>query len=156
MIVQGQIYYDSFNNKVEVKKVLDSNAFLVTVYRVTKCTFNGITTETIHPEEKQYSTKDIGVFIFYKVGDYSKGRKLVEEKEYKWNASNITAYHDACDEKERQYIISFAPSEDILTERDREKLIRSYSNKELQDNDENEFRRKYRGKYFGRMDFDIE
>ncbi len=156
MIVQGQIYYDSFDNKVEVKKVLDANSFLAVVYRLTKCTFNGTTTETIHPEEKNFSSKDIGVFIFYKIGDYPKGRNLVEEKEYKWNADNITAYHDACDEKERQHIISYAPSDSILTERDREKLIRSYSNKELQDNDEAEFRKKYNGKYFGRMDFDIE
>ena len=76
MIVQGQIYYDLKNNKVEVKKVLESNTFLATVYRVTKCTFNGETTETIHLEEKQYSTKDFGVYVFYKVEDILKGRKL--------------------------------------------------------------------------------
>lgn len=156
MVVQGQIYYDSFDNKVEVKKVLDSNTFLAVVYSVTKCTFNGTTTETVRPEEREYSTKDIGIRIFYNKGDYSKGRKLVEEKEYKWNIESITEYHDACDDKERAHIISYAPSEDILTERDREKLIRSYNNKELQDKTENEFRKKYAGKYFGRMDFDIE
>ncbi|MDY5676563.1 MAG: AAA family ATPase [Eubacteriales bacterium] len=156
MVVQGQIYYDSFDNKVEVKKVLDSNTFLAIVYSVTKCTFNGTTTETVRPEEREYSTKDIGIRIFYNKGDYSKGRKLVEEKEYKWNIESITEYHDACDDKERAHIISYAPSEDILTERDREKLIRSYNNKELQDKTENEFRKKYAGKYFGRMDFDIE
>lgn len=156
MVLQGQIYYDSFDNKVEVKKVLDSNTFLAVVYSVTKCTFNGTTTETVHPEEREYSTKDIGIRIFYNKGDYPKGRKLLEEKEYKWNIESITEYHDACDDKERAHIISYAPSEDILTERDREKLIRSYNNKELQDKTENEFRKKYAGKYFGRMDFDIE
>ena len=156
MIAQGQIFYDSFDNKVEVKEVLNSNTFLAIVYRLTKITFNRKTTEKICLEEKIYSVKDIGIFIFYNIGDSLKGKKLVDEENYKFNAKKIKAYHEAYDDNELKNIISCAPSGKILTEKEREKLIKSYSNKELQDIEETEFRNKYKGKYFGRMDFDVE
>ena len=156
MIEQGQVFYNVDNHKVEVKKVLGANTFLTTVYNIQKVTFSGKTTEHLNLEEKEYKVEDIGVYIFYNVGDYLKGRELTKEKQYVWNAKNITKHHDALDDREREKIIEYAPSNQVLTERDREKLIRSYSNKQLQDSDEEAFRKKYQGKYFGRMDFDIE
>lgn len=156
MIEQGQVFYNVNNHKVEVKKVLGANTFLTTVYNIQKVTFSGKTTEHLNIEEKEYKVEDIGVYIFYNVGDYLKGRELTKEKQYVWNAKNITKHHDALDDREREKIIEYAPSNQVLTERDREKLIRSYSNKQLQDSDEEAFRKKYQGKYFGRMDFDIE
>jgi len=98
----------------------------------------------------------IGIKLFYSVDDCESGRILAENKFYKWNAKSIIEYFNACDEKELKRIKENAPSDIVLSERDREKLIRSYSNKQLQDAEEDEFRSQYRGRYFGRMDFDVE
>lgn len=159
----GQTFYDNNKNEVKVKKrKFDTLTCIVYEKQVMKKPKqygekeDTIIGTQISENSKKFDIEKIGILLFYAPEDCKKGRKLLEDPRYKWNYNNIYAYYTTQDDILRDSIIKDAPSLPVLTPRGRSKLIKSYSDAKLQEQEESEFAKKYGGKYFGRIDFDLE
>lgn len=157
-LTKDTILYDLLDNKIVVSVVRNDGFFDAIAYRTVKVSYNGGKNVEINEvkEEETFRISNIGCDLFYNTEDKSKGKVLACFKEYEWNKINIIEYYTAKDKAELAQILKNAPSEVILNERDRKNLIKGYIDFKYSEKEEKEFYKKYAGKYFARMDFDIE
>ena len=156
IVSKNQIFYDNLEHKVEVNKIIDENTFQATKYVITVVISSETRKEFTTEEFVTYNIHQVGTILFYNLNDRHMGRDIATNPLYKWNAKHIITYYEEKDRKLLEEIKANAPADKTFSSADRQKLISSYTDQEKQDLEENEFHKKYYGKYFGRMDFDIE
>ena len=156
-IYKGKILYGFFNDKYIVIRVDGENLFLEREKIIT-ITYNaGLEKrEEIRKEIVNFKKSDIGIKIFFKIGDSKKTyQSLLEDTDYINYKEKIKEYNEKIECQKKLDIEKNAP-EVLMSVKERDLKLIEYENKEYSMNEEEKFFKEEKNSYFARLDTFIE
>ena len=157
MLKTGTILYDLQGNEVLINEIR-GGSLNTTVTRTSTVSFNNgrnVETQTFR-DNRKYSLSDFGILLYCRKEDKSKEPiDLCNDEFYKFNADKIREYWDAQFAKIYNDIKKDAPLQ-AMSSKDKEVRISSYYSIQKSMKEEEDFYKREKSEYFGRIDIDTE